>query len=120
MKIAITAILLISLFSCKKDDVIPQKSLIGSRWSSFSYKSVLDNSNVYKILYFKNETEVEYYFATEKTRVNGAKEILTYTYAHPKLIVSRVNTVNNNKPFTSEGTVNDGFLTVMSNDYTKE
>ena len=120
MKIVITAILLVSLFSCKKDDVTPQKTLIGSRWYSFSYKSVLDGSNVYKVLFFKSDTEVEYYSATEKTKVNGTKEVLLYSYAHPKLTVSRTTTVNNNKPFTSDGTVNDTFLTIIGTDYTKE
>ncbi len=109
------------LFSCKKEsETVPQKTLIGSRWSSFNYKSVVDNSNVYKILYFKNDTEVEYYSAIEKTKLVGTKDVLIYTYSHPKLTVSRLVTVNNNKPFTSEGTVSDTFLNIIGSDYTKE
>lgn len=121
-KISSTIILSILLFACKStEEVKPvEKTLVGTRWSSFSFKSVVDGSSVYKMLVFINNTEVEYYSATEKTKLVGTKEILTYTYVHPKLTVSRTTTVNNNKPFTSEGSVYDTFLTVIGADYTKE
>jgi len=121
-KITSTIILSILLFACKStEEVKPvEKTLVGSRWSSFSFKSVVDGSSVYKMLVFINNNEVEYYSATEKTKLVGTKEILTYTYVHPKLTVSRTTTVNNNKPFTSEGSVYDSFINIMSADYSKE
>ena len=121
-KITSTIILSIILFACKSTEEIKpvEKALVGTRWSSFSFKSVVDGSSVYKMLVFINNNEVEYYSATEKTKLVGTKEILTYTYVHPKLTVSRTTTVNNNKPFTSEGSVYDSFINIMSADYSKE
>lgn len=120
MKKNISIAFLVLLFSCKKEEAIPAKSLVGTRWSSFSYKSVLDGSNVYKILFFVNTTEVEYYSATEKTKLVGTKEVLSYEYVHPKLTITRTTTVNNNKPFVSEGNVFETFLNALNTDYTKD
>ncbi|MDR6565019.1 MULTISPECIES: hypothetical protein [unclassified Arcicella] len=116
----VSIVILFTLSSCKKDEPTPAKSLVGTRWSSFNYKSVVDNSNVYKILYFKNETEIEYYSASEKTKIIGSKEIITYTYSHPTLTVVRKNTVNSNGDFTIVGTVSDTFINIFSADYSKE
>lgn len=123
MKKILLLLILSSLFSCKKDDstqVTPTKTLVGSRWSSFSSKSIVDGSNIYKMLYFKSATEVEWYSATEKSSVIGTKEILVYEYSHPKLTVKRTTSFNNNPPFTLSGNVNDTFINVFGSDYNKE
>lgn len=106
----------ITMFSCDKEteNAEPENMLIGTKWSTFSFKSTAGQEDVYKILRFLNETEVEDYSATEKTRVIGDIDILKYTYNHPNLTIIREN------GYTSTGEVFDTFIRVDGSDYTKE
>lgn len=115
MKVVLFALIAIALSSCSKTDTpTPIKpSLVNTRWSTFSFKAFIDGSNVYQILRFKSETEVEVYSATEKTAIIGDIEVRTYSYNDPALTITSKN-------IPATGQVSTGMIRIYGKDYTKE
>ena len=113
MRTLLCLLLVVFLASCSKPDTPVAPSLVGTRWSSFSFKSVVDGSSVYNILRFTTATDVEYYSATEKTKLVGTIDNRTYTYADPNVVITA-----NGKTFA--GTVSGSTLRIFGADYTKE
>jgi|GEM_PF-6731264 len=108
MKNILTLLLLLLLAACHQEE--PQPSLEGSRWAAFDYSSSLDGSQVYQILTFTSETEVQRYAAREKTDILNTPVSLPYAYDHPHLSITLAGAV-----YT--GTVGEGFIRILDKDY---
>ncbi len=122
MKKVLSMLFLVSfvLFvGCSKDEekeLTPK--LVNTLWSSFSYKSTIDGTNVYKMIRFKSETELEYYSATEKTKIIGNVDILKYVYNYPTISITFDGQNMNGK--TIDGMVTESFIKINEYTYTKE
>ena len=117
--ILLLAVLPLLFVGCSKDDandVTPK--LVNTLWSSFSYKSTIDGTNVYKMIRFKSETELEYYSATEKTKIIGSVDVLKYVYNYPTISITFDGQNMNGK--TIDGEVTESFIKINESTYTKE
>ncbi len=114
MKLFTSLLLLIAMSGCSKTEPAPvAPSLVGTRWSAFSFKSVATGANVYELFRFTTTTNVEVYSATEKTAIIGQIENRAYTYVDPVLTM----TVNG-KPLV--GSASPTLIRIGGKDYTKE
>lgn len=115
-----TVLLLIAVLiiaSCKKDEPV-NNPLIGTKWSTFQYTSIISNKDVYSIMFFRTSDTVEYYFATEKTNIIGSINKLHYSYSSPTIsILLNGQDMDGN---THEATYYDSFIRFLEHDYTKE
>lgn len=112
-KFILMTLIVVAFIGCSKDEPEPEPTLTGTLWSSYSYKSIVGNEDVYRMLRFINENKMEYYSAAQKSRVIGKKDTLIYTYSHPALIVQfETNTAN--------GEVFENYLILGQNTYNKE
>lgn len=119
MKKLILLTLIISAFaSCSKEEPEIKPTLAGTLWSSYFFKTTFGGEDVYKMLRFISEDKVEYYSATEKSRLIGTKDTLRYEYNQPVLSVDFIGENMNGKTYTGE--VFENYLILGQSTYNKE
>jgi hypothetical protein len=113
------AVLPLLFAGCSKDDSEPENyNLVGTLWSAFNYKSAIDGTNVYRMIRFKNKSELEYYSASEKTKIIGDINVLPYVYNHPKISVTfNGENMNGN---TIDGEITESYIKIGDYTYMKE
>ena len=107
-------ILLLILTACGQDEPTPDTAfnLQGTRWSAYSFTSTVSGADVYKMMYFRSATEVEYYSARERTDIFSEVEVYTYQYTEPTLTITIDGQLH-------EGTVSPTFIRVFGKDFEK-
>lgn len=118
-KLFYLTLILAAMVSCSSDpEQTVEKSLTGTLWSTFYYHSQVNGSDVYLMLRFISNDQLEYYAATEKSQLTGIKDTLTYVYTHPSLLVNFTGTNLDGQVHTGE--VGDTYIQLLTYTFSKE
>ena len=113
----LSMIMILALAGCSsKDDPEPPNLLSGTQWEAFLFTTFLDNEDVYLVLKFTSNTEVESFsYRDDISNISTDIEKLTYT-----LIDDENFTINNSNGDLVEGTISGNSIFFKGLRYRKQ